>query len=101
MRLALLSDFASYQSYLSSVVRFSIWCSTNFLHFNVSKTKEMCIDFRRNITVIRRIVTNGKHVEQVDSFKYLGFVLDTKLTFTEYVTAVRRSLSSDSTFFAN
>ena len=50
--LALLNDFASYQSYLSSVVRFSSWCSNNFLHLNVSKTKEMCIDFRRNRTVI-------------------------------------------------
>ena len=36
----LMSDFASYQS----VVRFSSWCSTNFLHVNVSKMKEMCID---------------------------------------------------------
>ncbi|KAK2158328.1 hypothetical protein NP493_1808g00011 [Ridgeia piscesae] len=54
--LALLNDFASYQSYLSSVVRFSSWCSNNFLHLNVSKTKEMCIDFRRNRTVISPIV---------------------------------------------
>ena len=37
--LALLSDFASYQSCLSSVVRFSSWCSNNVLHLNVSKTK--------------------------------------------------------------
>ena len=34
--LAVLSDFASYQSCLSSVVRFSSWCSTNFLHLGVS-----------------------------------------------------------------
>ncbi|KAK2187417.1 hypothetical protein NP493_166g04016 [Ridgeia piscesae] len=38
--LALLSDFASYQSYLFSVVRFSSWCSNNFLHLNVSKRKK-------------------------------------------------------------
>ena len=99
--LALLSDFASYQSYVSSVVRFSSWCSTHFLHLNVSKTKEMCIDFRRSRTVISHIVINGEPVEQVDSFNYLGVVLDTKLTFTEHVTAVKRSLSSDCTFFEN
>ena len=64
--LALLSDFASYQSYLSSVIRFSSWCSTTFLHLNVSKTKEMCIDFRRSRTVISPIVVNGESVEQVD-----------------------------------
>ena len=82
--LALLNDFASYQSYLSSVVRFSSWCSNNFLHLNVSKTKEMCIDFRRNRTVISPIV------EQVDSFKYLGVILDEKLSLTEHVTAVQK-----------
>ena len=76
--LTLLSDFVSYQSYLSSVVRFSSWCSNNFLHLNVSKTNEMCIDFRRNGTVISPIVINGEPVEQVDSFKYLGVMLDEK-----------------------
>ena len=86
--LALLSDFASYQSYLSSVLCFSSWCSNNFLHLNVSKTKEMCIDFRRNRTGISHIVINGEPV--VDSFKYLGVILDEKLSFTEHVTAVKK-----------
>ena len=49
---------------------------TIFLHLNVSKTKEICIDFRRNRTVISPIVINGEPVEQVDSFKYLGVTLD-------------------------
>ncbi|KAK2155971.1 hypothetical protein NP493_2017g00010 [Ridgeia piscesae] len=88
--LALLNDFASYQSYLSSVVRFSSWCSKTFLHLNVSKTKEMCIDFRRNRTVVSPIVINGEPVEQLDSFKYLGVILDEKLSFTEHVTAVQK-----------
>ena len=88
--LALLSDFASYQSYVSSVVRFSSWCSNNFLHLNVSKTKEMCTDFRRNRTVNSPIVINGEPVEQVDSFKYLGVILDEKLSFTKHVTAVQK-----------
>ena len=88
--LALLSDFASYQSYVSSVVRFSSWCSNNFLHLNVSKTKEMCIDFRRNRTVNSPIGINGEPVEHVDSFKYLGVILDEKLSFTKHVTAVQK-----------
>ncbi|KAK2172032.1 hypothetical protein NP493_998g00013 [Ridgeia piscesae] len=88
--LALLNDFAGYQSYLSSVVRFSSWCSSNFLHLNVSKTKEMCIDFRRNRTVISPIVINGEPVEQVGSFKYLGVILDENFSFTEHVTAVQK-----------
>ena len=97
--LALLNDFASYQSYLSSVVRFSSWCSNNFLHLNVSKTKEMCIDFRRNRTVISPIVINGEPVEQVDSFKYLGVILDENCHLQSMLQPCKRSLSSDCTFF--
>ncbi|KAK2193238.1 hypothetical protein NP493_16g04019 [Ridgeia piscesae] len=37
--LALLSDFASNQSYHSSVVRFSSWCSTNCLHLKTLVSK--------------------------------------------------------------
>ena len=50
----------------------------------------MCIDFRRNRTVISPIVINGKPVEQVDSFKYLGVILDEFFSFTEHVTAVQK-----------
>ena len=88
--LALLSDFASYQTYVSSVVRFSSWCSNNFLHLNVSKTKEMCIDYRRNRTVNGSIVINGEPVEQDDSFKYLGVILDENNSFTKHVIAVKK-----------
>ena len=50
----------------------------------------MCIDFHRNRTVISPIVINGEPVEQVDSFKYLGVMLDDKLSFKEHVTAVQK-----------
>ena len=50
----------------------------------------MCFDFRRNRTVISPIVINGEPVEQVDSFKYLGVIIDEKLSFTEHVTAVQK-----------
>ena len=72
------------------MVRFSSWCSDNFLHLNVSKTNEMCIYFRCNITAISPIVINGEPVKQVDSLKYLGVMLDGKLSFTEHVTAVQK-----------
>ena len=92
LMLANLSEFASYQSYLSSVVRFSSWCSSNFLHLNVSKTKELYTDFLHNRTVISPIVINSETVEQVDSFKYLlGVVLYKKGAFTEHATAVQKT----------
>ena len=40
--------------------------------------------------VINPIVINGEPVEQLDLFKYLGVILDEKLSFTEHVTAVQK-----------
>ena len=80
----------SHTNHVFSVVHLSSWCSSNFLHLNVSKTKEICIDFHCNRTVISPIVNpTGESVEHVDSFMYLGIVLDTKLPFTEHVTAMQ------------
>ena len=67
--LAVLSDFASYQSYLSSVVRFSSCCRNNFLF---PKRNQMCIDFSCSRTIVSHIVISDEPVEQVDSSKYLG-----------------------------
>ena len=50
----------------------------------------MCTDFRRDRTVISPIVINGEPVEQVDSFKYLGVMLDEKVHLQEHVTAVQK-----------
>ena len=49
---AVLSDFASYQSYLSSVVHFSSWCIANFLHLNVSKMKCVLTSFDIELSLV-------------------------------------------------
>ena len=58
--------------YREEVDKMVAWCSTNNLELNVSKTKEMIIDFRRNKTPISALSLKGQVVEQVDSFKFLG-----------------------------
>jgi len=47
----------------------------------VKKTKEFIIDFRRNPETIPELVINGGKVERVLEYKYLGTVLDHRLTF--------------------
>ena len=48
---------------------------------NVKKTKEMLTDFRKAPTVISRIFIDGVKVERVTEYKYLGTVLENKLSF--------------------
>ena len=46
---------------------------SQYLVFNVSKTKEMFIDFRKVKSPSPSLMINGAGVELVDSFKLLGF----------------------------
>ena len=41
----------------------------------------MCIDFRRNPPAPINATVNGEIVQIVDSYKYLGTIIDNKLTF--------------------
>ncbi len=44
---------------------------------NVSKTKDMCIDFRCAHPPPVSLVIDGQSIEIVESYKYLGTILDT------------------------
>ena len=49
-----------------------------FLQLNVSKTKEMCIDFRRCSPVPQNSVVQGRQGDLVTSYKYVGTAFDSK-----------------------
>jgi hypothetical protein len=55
---------------------------------NVSKTKEMCVDFRKTKVDETASLIHDEPVEIVETFKYLGTVFDNKLKFdvnTEHI----------------
>ena len=66
----------------------------NGLYLNVSKTKEMCIDFRKNQRCSKPVYIKGKAVERVDTYKYLGAVFDSKLNWKENINSVLKKVNS-------
>ncbi len=53
--------------------RLTSWCQDNCLSLNVSKTKELIVDFRkRQQQPYTPLMISGTPVERVSSFKYLG-----------------------------
>ena len=74
--------------YRSVVDRFVEWCGLNHLQLNVSKTKELVVDFRRQRTRPNPISINGTEVDIVDHYKYLGVHIDNKLDWTVNTDAV-------------
>ena len=45
------------------------WCVKNYLYLNVSNTKEMCIDFRKNQGCPKPVYIKVEAVERVDTYK--------------------------------
>jgi hypothetical protein len=59
------------------------WCNINDLSLNVFKTKELIVCNLRDNPTHSKLTINGSDIEQVESFKYLGTILDKKLRFSE------------------
>ena len=88
--LGLMSDADSETEYRDTVDKFSEWCSDHHLELNVSKTKELVVDPRRGTHPVEPVVIGQESVEIVDSFRYLGVILDKDLTFKEHVVATQK-----------
>ncbi|KAK7945276.1 hypothetical protein WMY93_001004 [Mugilogobius chulae] len=67
------------------------WCQQNHLLLNAGKTKEMVVDFRRRHSIAPPPVNiQGRDIERVDSYKYLGVHLNNKLDWTHNTDALYR-----------
>ncbi|KAK3508864.1 hypothetical protein QTP70_010719 [Hemibagrus guttatus] len=70
-------------AYRAEVQHLVAWCADNNLLLNISKTKELIIDFRREKGRTHDpIHINGMAVERVSSFKFLGTHISEDLSWT-------------------
>lgn len=76
-------------AYREEVKSLTGWCQENNLSLNVSKTKEMIVDFRRQRADKHPpIFINNAEVEQVSSFKFLGVHITEDLSWTLHTDTV-------------
>ncbi len=80
-------------AYLDEVERLTSWCQDNCLSLNVSKTKELIVDFRkRQQRPYTPLMISGTPVERVSSLKYLGVNISEDLTWTTNIqTQVKKA----------
>ena len=78
------NDETVYRNAIDNVVN---WCDNNFLDLNVTKTKEMIIDFRSTLYKNEKLplVIKGKDVETVTCYKYLGCTLQDNLKWNVHI----------------
>uniref|UniRef100_A0A669DN75 Reverse transcriptase domain-containing protein n=1 Tax=Oreochromis niloticus TaxID=8128 RepID=A0A669DN75_ORENI len=72
-------------AYREEVSALTHWCQDNHLTLNVTKTKELIVDFRRCREVHTPITINGAAVERVSSFRFLGVHLAEDLTWSVHI----------------
>ena len=71
------SDESEYRDQVNKLIS---WCSDNNLELNVNKTKEMIVDFRRKkSSPPSPLVIDGRTVEIVQHFKFLGSTISSNL----------------------
>ncbi len=73
--------------FLTHVKALEEWCSRSKLEINVTKTKEVTFSLNQELPTVP-LSLDGQTVETVETFKYLGTVLDGQLKFngnTDYV----------------
>ena len=80
--------------YFTEVSKFTEWCEMNYLMLNVSKTKELVIDFRQKPSYLPDLVIKGEKVERVSQHKCLGTVLDSKLNFDQNTALIQEKYHS-------
>jgi len=75
-------------AYRDEIQKLSVWCSTNNLSLNASKTKEVVVDFRRKKSDLAPVYINGEMVERVEDFKFLGTYISQDITWKTNTTAL-------------
>ncbi len=78
---------------MKSVAR---WLDDNKLTLNVGKTKSMLFGTPAMLKSSSGLTLQhgGRDIEQVDDFKYLGVVLDSRLTFEAHISGLAKKISS-------
>ena len=70
--------------------KFSLWCHANKLSLKASKTKLMAFGTRHKVKKCKDVVVKleNTNLQIVPSYKYLGFMLDSTLSFNRHVSTV-------------
>ena len=79
-------------TYFSHVSLLNEWCEESFLEINVGKTKELVLDARKTKNIFVPVKVNNKPVEVVSNFKYLGTLIDNKLSFSDNSDLIYKKL---------
>ncbi|XP_071058133.1 uncharacterized protein [Pseudochaenichthys georgianus] len=78
-------------AYREEVANLTPWCLDNNLHLNISKTKELIVDYRKQQREEHApIAINGTTVERISSFRFLCVHITEDLTWTHHTNTITK-----------
>jgi nucleosome binding factor SPN SPT16 subunit len=75
-------------AYMEDVRDLAGWCQNNNLSLNITKTKEMIVDYRKRRTEHVPHSHRRAEVERVECFKFLGVHITNKLEWSKHTKRV-------------
>jgi hypothetical protein len=75
-------------AYREVVRKLAVWCQDNNLSLNVSKTKELIVDYKKRRAEQAPINIDRAVVERVESFKFLGVHITNELSWSKHTKTV-------------
>lgn len=82
-----------YDHAASDLAKINEWFYNNLLSFNVSKSKYMIVSPRgRNTETNRTLSVKGELMERVEEYKYLGLVIDCRLSWKPHIELMKRKV---------
>ena len=81
---------------------FCVWSEANKLSINVNKTKLMVFGSRSKVKKAKnvKVYMKNKLLQKVPTFKYLGIILDSMLTYNHHISSVIRMVLYKMTLLA-
>ncbi|KAK2181154.1 hypothetical protein NP493_409g06019 [Ridgeia piscesae] len=97
--LGLITNYGEYE-YRDQVNKLNSWCNDNNLELNVNKTKEMIVEFRRKkSSPPSPLVIDGRTVEIVQHFKFLGSTISSNLNWELHLVNIVKKAEQRLYFF--
>jgi len=95
---ACISYFGNQQSIIeeninNELLNVHAWLNLNRLSLNVQKTKAMIFHTNRRHVIPPNIRIQQQNIEYVDSFNYLGIILDKHLSWNSHINMVSKKIS--------
>ena len=75
-------------AYRQEVDELRQWCKRNNLIFNINKTREMIVDFRRKRNTPLPLYIDDTAMEMTHTYKYFGMHLSNSLTWQDNTTNI-------------